>query len=191
MESYSEVEKILEENPENQELISAQLILARSFLDLGEIDRARDHALDAFDKTDNLDDKQLHARSQAVLGRYYAKVGDLDVASHHYSQSLEAMNEEGDILAMVDITILLGEVLQDSGKTDEAMEHFREALIIAEANDLRMQIGELLIRLGSVAPEKTRRMEYLQRALSVFRELGAKSRMREVQTKVHNAVMGR
>ncbi len=191
LESYSEVEKILEENPENQELISAQLILARSFLDLGEIDRARDHALDAFDKTDNLDDKQLHARSQAVLGRYYAKVGDLDVASHHYSQSLEAMNEEGDILAMVDITILLGEVLQDSGKTDEAMEHFREALIIAEANDLRMQIGELLIRLGSVAPEKTRRMEYLQRALSVFRELGAKSRMREVQTKVHNAVMGR
>ena len=191
LESYSEVEKILEENPENQELISAQLILARSFLDLGEIDRARDHALDAFDKTDNLDDKQLHARSQAVLGRYYAKVGDLDVASHHYSQSLEAMNEEGDILAMVDITILLGEVLQDSGKTDEAMEHFREALIIAEANDLRMQIGELLIRLGSVAPEKTRRMEYLQRALSVFRELGAKSRMREVQTRVHNAVMGR
>ena len=129
--------------------------------------------------------------SQTVLGRYYAKVGDLDVASHHYSQSLEAMNEEGDILAMVDITILLGEVLQDSGKTDEAMEHFREALIIAEANDLRMQIGELLIRLGSVAPEKTRRMEYLQRALSVFRELGAKSRMREVQTRVHNAVMGR
>ena len=69
------------------------------------------------------------------------------------------MNEEGDILAMVDITILLGEVLQDSGKNDEAMEHFREALVIAEANDLRMQIGELLIRLGSVAQEKSRRME--------------------------------
>jgi ATP/maltotriose-dependent transcriptional regulator MalT/DNA-binding MarR family transcriptional regulator len=190
IESYSEVERILEENDE-PELISSQLILARSLMDLGEIDRARDHALTAFDKTEKSNDKQLHARAQAVLGRYYAKVGDLDVASHHYSQALEAMNEEGDILAMVDITILLGEVLQDSGKNDEAMEHFREALVIAEANDLRMQIGELLIRLGSVAPEKSRRMEYLQRALAVFRELGAKSRMREVQTKVHNAVMGR
>ena len=78
------------------------------------------------------------------------------------------------------------------GKVQQkTMEHFREALVIAEAHDLRMQIGELLIRLGSVAPEKNRRMEYLQRALSVFRELGAKSRMREVQTRVHNAVMGR
>ena len=190
IESYSQVERILEEN-EDSELISSQLILARSLMDLGEIDRARDHALTAFDKTEKSNDKQLHARAQAVLGRYYAKVGDLDVASHHYSQALDAMNEEGDILEMVDITILLGEVLQDSGKNDEAMEHFREALIIAEANDLRMQIGELLIRLGSVAPDKSRRMEYLQRALAVFRELGAKSRMREVQTKVHNAVMGR
>ena len=78
------------------------------------------------------------------------------------------MNEEGDILAMVDITILLGEVLQDSGKNDEAMEHFREALVIAEANDLRMQIGELLSKLGGVAPDRQRRMEYLQRALAVF-----------------------
>ena len=190
LESYGEVESILNEN-DDDELIASQLILARSLMDLGEIERARDHALEAFDKTDKLNDKQLHARAQAVLGRYYAKVGDSDVASHHYSQALDAMNEEGDILAMVDITILLGEVLQDSGKTDEAMEHFREALVIAEANDLRMQIGELLIRLGSVAPEKNRRMEYLQRALSVFRELGAKSRMREVQTRVHNAVMGR
>ena len=62
---------------------------------------------------------------------------------------------------------------------------------IAEANDLRMQIGELLTRLGTVASDKSRRMEYLQRALSVFRELGAKSRMKDVQTQVHNAVMGR
>ena len=188
--SYGEVETILEQN-DNIELISAQLILARSFLDLGEIERARKHALDAFEKSDNSENQQIHARAQAVLGRYHAKIGDLDVASHHYSNALEAMGEEGDILSMVDITILLGEVLQDAGRTEEAMEHFREALIIAEANDLRMQIGELLTRLGTVASDKSRRMEYLQRALSVFRELGAKSRMRDVQTQVHNAVMGR
>ena len=190
LESYGEVETILEQN-DNIELISAQLILARSFLDLGEIERARKHALDAFEKSDNSENQQIHARAQAVLGRYHAKIGDLDVASHHYSNALEAMGEEGDILSMVDITILLGEVLQDAGRTEEAMEHFREALIIAEANDLRMQIGELLTRLGTVASDKSRRMEYLQRALSVFRELGAKSRMRDVQTHVHNAVMGR
>ncbi len=189
LESYGEVETILEQN-DGIELISAQLILARSFLDLGEVERARKHAMNAFEKSDNSENQQIHARAQAVLGRYHAKVGDLDVASHHYTNALEAMGEEGDILSMVDITILLGEVLQDAGRSDEAMEHFREALVIAEANDLRMQIGELLTRLGTVASDKSRRMEYLQRALSVFRELGAKSRMREVQTQVHNAVMG-
>ncbi len=190
LESYAEVESILDENNDS-ELISSQLILARSLLDLGETERARKHALSAFEKSDNSENQQIHARAQAVLGRYHAKVGDLDVASHYYTTALEAMSEEGDILSMVDITILLGEVLQDTGRTEEAMGHFREALVIAEANDLRMQIGELLTRLGTVASDKSRRMEYLQRALSVFRELGAKSRMRDVQTQVHNAVMGR
>jgi tetratricopeptide (TPR) repeat protein len=92
---------------------------------------------------------------------------------------------------MVEVTILLGEVLQDSGNLDDALERYREALVIAEANDLRMQIGELLARLGGAAPDRQRRMEYLQRSLSVFRELGAQARMREVQMMVHAAVMGR
>jgi tetratricopeptide (TPR) repeat protein/DNA-binding MarR family transcriptional regulator len=190
LEAYGEVEAILKES-DGTELIGSQLILARSFLDLGEIDRARDHALQAFERTDDAEDPVLHARAQAVLGRYYAKVGDADVASHHYSTALETMSEAGDLLSLVEITILLGEVLQDAGRAEDAMEHYREALVIAEANDLRMQIGELLSRLGGVAPDKPRRMEYLQRALAVFRELGAKSRMREVQAQVHAAVMGR
>jgi tetratricopeptide (TPR) repeat protein len=101
------------------------------------------------------------------------------------------MNEAGDPQALVEITILFGEVLHDAGRTEEAMEHYREALVVAENNDLRMQIGELLTRLGGVTPDRQRRMEYLQRALTVFRELGARTRMKEVQTMVHRAVMGR
>jgi tetratricopeptide (TPR) repeat protein len=101
------------------------------------------------------------------------------------------MGEAGDPHALVEVSILLGEVLQDSGRVDEALERYRAALLIAEGNDLRMQIGELLSRLGGVAPDRQRRMEYLQRALSVFRELGAQARMREVQMMVHTAVMGR
>lgn len=189
LEAYGEVEKILQDSPDD-ELVATQLTLARAFIELGEIDRARNHALQAFEVSDG-GDALLHARAQAVLGRYYAKVGDADVASHHYSTALETMSAAGDLLALVEITILLGEVLQDAGRAEDAMEHYREALVIAEANDLRMQIGELLSRLGGVAPDKPRRMEYLQRALAVFRELGAKSRMREVQAQVHAAVMGR
>ncbi|MDP6864267.1 MAG: tetratricopeptide repeat protein [Candidatus Poseidoniaceae archaeon] len=190
LEAYGEVEAILSDD-NSEELIPAQLILARALIDLGEVDRARDHALNAYEVSADGDDLILHARSRAVLGRYYAKVGDSDLALHHYSDALEVMGEAGDPHALVEVSILLGEVLQDSGRVDEALERYRAALLIAEGNDLRMQIGELLSRLGGVAPDRQRRMEYLQRALSVFRELGAQARMREVQMMVHTAVMGR
>ena len=72
LEAYGEVEAILQES-DGIELIGSQLILARSFLDLGEIDRARDHALQAFERTDGGDDHVLHARAQAVLGSLLRK----------------------------------------------------------------------------------------------------------------------
>jgi tetratricopeptide (TPR) repeat protein len=190
LEAYSEVENILQ-GDDSLDLIPAQIVLARSLLDLGEHIRARDHALSSYERSESSEDPILHARARAVLGRYYAKTGDADLALHHYTDALSTMGEAGDPLALVEVSILLGEVLQDSGRIEEALERYREALIISEANDLRMQIGELLARLGGVAPDRQRRMEYLQRALSVFRELGAQTRMREVQMMVHTAVMGR
>lgn len=190
LEAYAEVEKILSED-DSLELIPAQIVLARSLLELDEHSRARDHALSSYERSESSDDPILHARARAVLGRYYAKTGDSNLALHHYTDALATMSEAGDPLALVEVSILLGEVLQDSGRIDESLERYREALIISEANDLRMQIGELLARLGGVAPDRQRRMEYLQRALSVFRELGAQARMREVQMMVHTAVMGR
>jgi tetratricopeptide (TPR) repeat protein len=190
LEAYAEVETILAQS-KGDELLSSQITLARALIDLGEVDRAREHAMHAHEATEALGDTALHARAQGVLGRYYSRVEQSELAMFHYNAALEAMNDAGDLHSLVEITILLGEVLHDAGRTEEAMEHYREALVIAEANDLRMQIGELLTRLGGVAPDRQGRMEYLQRALSVFRELGARSRMKEVQTMVHRAVMGR
>ena len=190
LEAYGEVEAILE-GSDDVGLINSQITLARSLIDLGEVDRAREHAMATHERTSDLGDTVLHARAQAVLGRYYSKVEQSELALFHYSEALAAMTEAGDVQALVEITMLLGEVLHDAGRTDEAVEHYGQALVLAEANDLRMQIGELLTRLGGVAPDRQGRMEYLQRALTVFRELGAKNRMREVQVLVHRAVMSR
>ena len=190
LEAYGEVEAILASS-DDDELINSQITLARALISLGEVDRAREHAMACHERTAKLGDVLLHARAQGVLGRYYSKVDQSELALFHYSEALEAMTEAGDVQSLVEITMLLGEVLHDAGRTDEAMEHYSQALVLAEANDLRMQIGELLTRLGGVAPDKQGRMEYLQRALTVFRELGAKNRMREVQAMVHRAVMSR
>ncbi|RJU93396.1 MAG: hypothetical protein DWC03_04990 [Candidatus Poseidoniales archaeon] len=190
LEAYGEVEAILESSNDD-ELINSQITLARALISLGEVDRAREHAMACHERTAELGDGLLHARAQGVLGRYYSKVDQSELALFHYSEALEAMTEAGDVQSLVEITMLLGEVLHDAGRTDEAMEHYSQALVLAEANDLRMQIGELLTRLGGVAPDRQGRMEYLQRALTVFRELGAKTRMREVQAMVHRAVMSR
>jgi len=190
LEAYGEVESILSSSNDDG-LISSQITLARALIDLGEVDRARHHAMASHERTSELEDTSLHARAQAVLGRYYSRVEQSELALFHYNEALVAMNEAGDVQSLVEITMLLGEVLHDAGRGDEAIEHYREALVLAEANDLRMQIGELLTRLGGLSPERHERMEYLQRALKVFRELGAQSRMREVQSLVHRAVMGR
>ena len=190
LEAYGEVEAILESS-DDDDLIYSQITLARSLIELGEVDRAREHAMASHERTSELGDGVLHARAQAVLGRYYSRVEQSELALFHYSEALTAMTDAGEVRPVVESTRLLGEVLQDAGRTEEAVEHDGQALGLAEANDLRMQIGELLTRLGGVAPDKQGRMEYLQRALKVFRELGAKSRMREVQAMVHRAVMSR
>jgi tetratricopeptide (TPR) repeat protein len=145
----------------------------------------------SFDETSKLDDPGLHARSRAVLGRFYARTGDPDLALHHYSEALEQMAEETNQRSAVEVKILLGEALDDAGRKEEAVEHYLDGLAMSESNDFRPLIGELLARLGEAAPEKSERMNYLQRALTVFRELGASERMREVQGQMHRAIMGR
>ena len=189
LEVYANVEGLLN-SEEDPELVESRIKLAAAFLEMGELDRAKEHAFKAHDETTAGDDAVLHARARAVLGRFYSKTGDPELALHHYTEALDGLSDQQDSHAEVEITLLLGEVLVDSGRSDEAMECYREALVLAESNDYRMLIGELLARLGEAAPDKSRRMEYLQRSLTVFRELGANDRMRDIQSKVHRALMG-
>ena len=190
LEAYAEVEAILSSD-QDAALLPSQITLARALIDLDELERAKDHALMAYERTHDADDPVLHARAQSVLGRFYARMNQAELAMFHYTAALETMNDAGDLQSLVEVTMLLGGVLQDAGKTEEALDHYHQALVVAEANDMRMQIGELLTRIGGTSSVRQERMEYLQRALSVFRELGARTRMKEVQTMVHRAVMGR
>jgi len=190
LEVYGNVEDLLASEADST-LNEVRIKLASAFLEMGEVERAREHAMLSFEETEEGEDKALHARARAVLGRLYARTGDPDLALHHYSEALEQMAEETNQRTAVEVKILLGETLSDAGRTDEAVEHYLDGLVMAEANDFRPLIGELLARLGEAAPEKAERMNYLQRALTVFRELGAGQRMREVQGQMHRAIMGR
>ena len=69
LEAYGEVETILAQS-KGDELLSSLITLARALIDLGEVDRAREHAMDAHEATEALGDAALHARAQGVLGRY-------------------------------------------------------------------------------------------------------------------------
>ena len=189
LEVYGNVEGLLEaEN--NPELMDAKIRLAAAFLEMGELDRARDHAMSAHDNTLENGQEELHARSRAVLGRYYAKMKDNELALLHYSAALEILSEATDPQSAVEVEILLGQVLSDAGRRAEAAEHYMDGLAVAEANDFRLFQGELLARLGEVETDRSARMNYLQRSLTVFRELGAVDRMKDVQNAVHRAIMG-
>ena len=80
-------------------------------------------------------------------------------------------------------------MLVDSGDLEGASERYRGALAMAEENDLRMLMGEILARLGGTHPDRKQRTEDLNRALTLFRELGAKNRMKDVQAQVHRLLM--
>tara|TARA_Y100000766_G_scaffold48823_3_gene39042 strand:- start:14805 stop:17336 length:2532 start_codon:yes stop_codon:yes gene_type:complete len=188
LEAYDEVEKILQGDKDNQ-LIISRIRLASVLLDMNKIDSARNHAMIAHDLTLDVD-HHLHARARTVLGRLYSKTGDLELAAHHYSEALTAMSQEPDHRASVEIKMLLGEVMMDTGRAEEAMEYYLDALALAEANDHRMLLGEILARLGSSDPNQSSRMSHLQRALTVFREIGANDRMMEVQASVYRALLG-
>jgi len=189
MEVYGNVEDLLEKE-KDPELNEARIRLASAFIEMGEFDRAREHALSAYEDTKGSNQDFLHARSRAVLGRYYAKISDNDLALIHYSGALETLSDQNDPQSTVEVEMLLGQVLVDAGRREEAAEHYLNGLAVAESNDFRMLQGELLARLGEVEADRSQRMDYLQRSLSLFRDLGAVGRMKEVQNSVHRAVMG-
>jgi len=189
LEVYGNVEDLLK-SENNPDLCDARIRLSSAFLEMGELDKSREHALIAFDETEKSEQSFLHARSRAVLGRYYAKVSDNDLALHHYSGALEELSKQDDPRSVVEVSLLLGQVLMDAGRNEEAANHYLGGLAVAEANDFRMMQGELLARLGEVETDRSQRMNYLQSSLSVFRELGAVDRMKDVQNSVHRAIMG-
>ena len=190
LEVYGNVEDLLEKE-KDQGLNDARIRLASAFIEMGELDRAREHALSAYENTKESDQDFLHARSRAVLGRYYAKISDNDLALFHFSGALDTLSDQNDPQSTVEVEMLLGQVLIDAGRREEAAEHYLNGLAVAESNDFRMLQGELLARLGEVESDRSQRMDYLQRSLSLFRDLGAVGRMKEVQNSVHRAVMGR
>ena len=130
-------------------------------MELGELEKAREHAINAFETSQDNDNPIVHARAQAVLGRYYSKMQDHELALHHYGSAVEVMDEAGDLNAFVEIIVLLGEVFEDSGKTEEASE------IQRSASDRRSKRPEdaswrYLLKLGDASPSHPKRNELLE-----------------------------
>lgn len=189
IDAHSEVEHILA-NEKDPGLVHARINLARSYLEMGKLESGREHALKAYDETESNIDGITHSRARAVLGRYYALIGDTDLALNHYLETLQTLANKDDLEIKVELILLLGEVLEDSGKRDEAVERYLEGLALAESSNQPLLVGELLSRLGTTGLDRQHRMEYLQRALNVFREVGATRKMQEVQMMFHKAITG-
>ena len=67
MDAHSEVEHILS-NENDPSLVHARINLARSYLEMGELDLGREHALKAYDDTQSKGNEIIHSRARAVLG---------------------------------------------------------------------------------------------------------------------------
>ena len=140
------------------------------------------------DHTLEVNDMQSHARSRVILGRYYARTKDLELSLIHYNAALDTFSEEANPTSAVETEMLLGQVLIDAGRVSEASEHYLDAFY-RSLNDFRLFSFEILARLGTIGSDRSERVAYLQRSLTVFKDLGAHSRMKEIQNSVHRALM--
>ena len=139
------------------------------------------------------DNKTIRKSYHKLCLQWHPDKNKSDIATERFKTiqaSYEILSDQSDPRSAVEVEMLLGQVLSDAGRSDEAAQHYLDALSIAEANDFRMMQGEILSRLGEVESNRSQRMDYLQRSLVVFRELGAVDRMRDVQNSVHRVVMG-
>ena len=113
LEAYSEVEAII---TNDETFVDAQIILGRALLDLGEVNRARKHAFEAFERTGKSGKSTCPCTCASIAWSIScAKMNDAETSMHHYTESLNIMSDVGDPVSMVELMILLGEVLEDSG----------------------------------------------------------------------------
>ena len=145
---------------------------------LGKAQLAREaHETDLAISTGAHDDEGI-ARALNNLGILDWESGDFGQALERYSPALEIAERLGDKKLVSILYSNIGDVLRSRGDVDEARRYYERCLELAEDLKFNWQIAEAHRGLAQVTEKKEK---HLQRALAIFKRLGAEEDVKSVK----------
>jgi tetratricopeptide (TPR) repeat protein len=165
---------------------------ARTYHNLGYLYRRRGDRAKAMEAYSNVEsiitdgEGYEMCKARINLARAYLDLGEVELSREHAFKAHEETDSLGDSSLHARARAVLGRYYAKVNDADLALHHYSEALeLMGEAGD-PLALVETTLLLGEVLVDSGRTEE----ALEQFRELGAKSRMRDVQLLVHQSIMG-
>jgi len=161
-------------------LITAKLLLGKTYSDTGEYDKAMEIYTPTLKQAEELGDKRGMGNSINSIGVVYRNKGDYDKALDYFERSLAIAEELGNKYGIGGGLNNIGVVYRNKGDYDKALDYYERSLAIVEELGNKYGIGGCLGNIGVVYDLKgdyDKALDYYKRSLAIREEIGDKSGM--------------
>ena len=159
-------------------LLLAKIVLGRTYLEMGDYNKAMEIFTPTLDQAEKLSDKRGIGMNLNAIGIVHIYKGDYDMALDYLNRSLAIAEELGDKLGIGGNLISIGNVHLYKSDYDMALDYFNRSLAIAEELGAKHWIGISLGNIGAVQRNKEnygKALDYFNRSLAIAEELGDKN----------------
>ena len=161
-------------------LIFAKLLLGRTYVEMGNYDKAMEFLTPSLKQSEELDDKKGIGASLHVIGSVHYNKGDNDKALDYYERSLAIREEIGDKRGIRAILNSIGNVHKNKGDNDKALDYYERSLARCEELGDKHGIRAILNNIGSIywhEGDFDKALDYSNKALAICEEIGDKRGM--------------
>ncbi len=153
-------------------------LLGRVYMELGDMQRALNHYVQALPLLRASGDKSAEAQALNNVGRLYDQIGDRGRALEHYQRALALFRASGDKVGEAATLNNVGWLYAESGERRQALAYFDQALLLRRtAGDKTGEVATLnnAGRVYDAIGESRTALDFFNRALSLSQAVGNRS----------------